>query len=134
MADTNVDTYERALRAFEREGYEALLPYFDEAIEVYDPDLPGGGAHHGHAGARTVLGQLLEGVDEVEIRARQLHPVGDRVVGLFHTYLRGRGGVELEILDAHTWTFRDGRVVHWRLYLDQSEALSDAGLDPALRR
>jgi hypothetical protein len=29
-------------------------------------------------------------------------------------------------------TFRDGKVVHWRVYLDQAEALSEAGLDPGL--
>jgi hypothetical protein len=29
-------------------------------------------------------------------------------------------------------TFRDGKIVYWRLYLDRGEALSDAGLDPAL--
>lgn len=132
MSDTNVETYERALQAFERDGYEALLPYFDAEIEVYDPDLPNGGSHHGHDGARTVLAQLLEGVDEVEIRSRGLHPAGDRVVGLFHTYMRSPGGVELEIRDAHTWTFRAGKVVYWRLYLDQSEALADAGLSPSL--
>jgi hypothetical protein len=34
--------------------------------------------------------------------------------------------------DAHTLTFRDGKITYWRLYLDQAEALSDAGLDPAL--
>ena len=132
MADTNVDRYERALRAFELDGYEALLPHFDEQIEVYDPDLPKGGIYRGHPGAREVLAQLLEGFDEVEIRSRELHPAGDAVVGLFHTYLRGADGMEIEIRDAHTWTFRDGKVVHWRLYLDQGEALSEAGLDPSL--
>jgi len=128
MADTNVDRYEQALEAFRQQGYEGLIPYFDERIEVYDPDLPGGDSHHGHSGARRVLAQLLEGFERVEIRDYELHPVGDRVVGLFHTYMRGRAGMEIEIRDAHTWTFRDGNVVYWRLYLDQAEALADAGL------
>ena len=132
MPDGNVEIYERALQAFERDGYEALIPYFDPEIEVFDPDMPSGGTHRGHPGARKVLAQLLEGVDEVEIRSRELLPAGDRVVGLFHTYMRGAEGVELEIRDAHTWTFSDGKVVYWRLYLDQAEALSDAGLSPSL--
>jgi ketosteroid isomerase-like protein len=132
MRDTNVDRYEQALDAFRKEGYEGLIPYFDEGIEVYDPDLPGGGSSHGRSGARRVLAQLLEGFDEVEIRGYELHPAGDRVVGLFHTYMRGRrDGMEMEIRDAHTWTFRDGKVVYWRLYLDQAEALADAGLAPS---
>ena len=63
----------------------------------------------------------------------ELHAAGDRVVGLIHTYAgQPAGDVEVEIRDAHTMTFRDGKVVYWRLYLDQDEALSDAGLDPSL--
>jgi ketosteroid isomerase-like protein len=131
MAEENVDRYEQALDAFSREGYEGLIPFFDEEIEVYDPDLPNGGSYHGHSGARRILAQLLEGFEEIEIKDFKLHPAGDRVVGLFHTYLRGGAGVEIEIRDAHTWTFRGGKVVYWRLYLDQAEALSDAGVEPS---
>ena len=29
-------------------------------------------------------------------------------------------------------TFRDGKITYWRLYMDQAEALADAGLDPSL--
>jgi hypothetical protein len=29
-------------------------------------------------------------------------------------------------------TFHDGKVTYWRVYLDQREALKDAGLDPEL--
>jgi ketosteroid isomerase-like protein len=32
--------------------------------------------------------------------------------------------------DAHTVTFRDGKIIYWHLYLDPDEALADAGLDP----
>ena len=31
-------------------------------------------------------------------------------------------------------TFRDGKIVYWRLYLNRAEALRDAGLDPDLAR
>ena len=134
MTDTNVNRYEQALDAFRREGSAGLIPFFDEEIEVYDPDLPDGGSYHGHAGARRLLAQLLEGFEKVEVRSVELHPAGDRVVGLIHTYMRGRGGMEIEIRDAHTWTFRDGKIVYWRLYLDQAEALADAGLTPSAAR
>ena len=38
----------------------------------------------------------------------------------------------METRDAHTVTFRDGKIAYWRVYLDQVEALTDAGLDPEL--
>ena len=68
------------------------------------------------------------------IRDWELVPAGDRVIGLLHTHWRGaeRPDVDIELRDAHTLTFRDGKVVYWRVYLDQREALRDAGLDPEL--
>jgi ketosteroid isomerase-like protein len=130
----NVETYQRVLEAFNRDGVEGVLPYMSEDVEVYDPDLPPA-AYRGHAAIRQVAGQLMSGFEEVEIQEFRLLPAGDRVVALLRT--RGRGeryDLEIEMRDAHTVTFRDGKIVHWRLYLDQGEALADAGLDPALAR
>jgi ketosteroid isomerase-like protein len=77
----------------------------------------------------------MSGFEEVEIQEFRLLPAGDRVVALLRTRGRGEGNdLEVEMRDAHTVTFRDGKIIHWRLYLDQGEALADAGLDPALAR
>ena len=74
---------------------------------------------------------MLSGNETTEVRDFEAIPAGDRVVALTHTYFRGEGGdPEVEVRDAHTMTFRDGKIVYWRLYLDRNEALSDAGLDP----
>ena len=128
----NVETYQRVLEAFNRDGVEGVLPYMSEDVEVYDPDLPPA-AYRGHAGIRQVAGQLMSGFEDVEIQEFRLHPSGDRVVALLRTRGWGeRNDLEIEMRDAHTVTFRDGKIVHWRLYLDQGEALADAGLDPAL--
>jgi ketosteroid isomerase-like protein len=126
----NVKAYRAALDAFNRDGAEALFEFLDPDIELYDPDLPDGGVYRRHEGVRRFLDQILEGFEVIEVRDYELIPAGDQVVGLIHTYGRGsRGGIEVEVRDAHTWTFRDGKVVHWRLYLDRKEALADAGLD-----
>ncbi len=129
MAEENVEIYRKLLETFNREGVDGILQYFSEDVEVYDPDLPGGGLFRGHQGVRDFISQLTEGFDLLEIRGYELVPAGDRVVGLLHTYARGRqGGVEVEIRDAHVHTFRDGKIIHWRLYLDRKEALADAGV------
>jgi ketosteroid isomerase-like protein len=129
-SDRNIEVYREALEAFNRDGAEALFAFLDPEIELYDPDLPDGGVFRGHEGVRRFLDEILEGFEVIEIRDYELLPAGDRVVGLIHTYGRGtRGGIEVEIRDAHTWTFRDGKVIYWRLYLDRKEALADAGLD-----
>lgn len=129
---SNVEIYQRILETFNREGFDGVMPFFREDVEVYDPDLPEG-PYRGPEAARHVAELLMSGFDDVEIKDFRLLSVGDRVVALLHTRAKGeRVDLEVETRDAHTITFRDGKIAYWRLYLDQVEALTDAGLDPEL--
>lgn len=129
---SNVEIFERLLEDFNKKGVEGALPHFSDDVEIYDPDLPDG-AYRGHEAVRWVLEQFLNGAERTEVRGWEFLPAGDRVVGLLRTYSRGEGGnPEVEVRDAHTMTFRDGKIVYWRLYLDRAEALGDAGIDPDL--
>jgi ketosteroid isomerase-like protein len=129
---TNLETYQRILETFNREGVDGVMPYFTDDVEVYDPDLPEA-PYRGPQAARYVVELLMSGFDDVEIKDFRLLSAGDRVVALLHTRAKGeRVGLEVETRDAHTITFRDGKIAYWRLYLDQVEALTDAGLDPKL--
>jgi ketosteroid isomerase-like protein len=132
--ETNVQIFERLLADFNRDGIAGALPYFAEDVEVYDPDLPED-SYRGREALEMLLQQMLDGAETTEVRGYELLPAGDRVVALIRTYSRGEGGnPEVELRDAHTMTFRDGKITYWRLYLDRAEALSDAGLDPQLAR
>jgi ketosteroid isomerase-like protein len=133
--ESNVEICRRVLEAFNDEGIEGVLPYYDDDCEVYDPDLPSDRTYRGKEGLRSFLDLVLTGSEQTEIRDYELLPAGDRVVALIRTYFRGDGGgPEVEVRDAHTMTFRDGKIVYWRLYIDRTEALTDAGLDPDLAR
>lgn len=130
--DTNVEIYQRVLEAFNREGIDAVMPYFTDDVEVYDPDLPPG-TYRGPEAVRMVTEQLMSGFQDVEIQDFRLVPAGDRVVALLRTAGKGEStDIRVEMHDAHTVTFREGKIAYWRLYLDQAEALSDVGLDPSL--
>lgn len=129
---TNLEIYERVLETFNREGVDGVMPFFRDDVEVYDPDLPPG-TYRGPSAVKRVAEQLMSGFEDVEVKDFRLLPAGDRVVALLHT--RGKGeknDLVVETRDAHTITFRDGKIAYWRLYLDQVEALTDAGLDPEL--
>jgi ketosteroid isomerase-like protein len=129
---TNLETYQRILETFNREGVDGVMPFFTDDVEVYDPDLPEG-PYRGPEAAKRVAELLMSGFEDVEIQDFRLLPAGDRVVALLHTRAKGeRDELEVETRDAHTITFRDGKIAYWRLYLDQTEALTDAGLDPEL--
>jgi ketosteroid isomerase-like protein len=129
---TNVEIFQRVIEAFNRDGVDAVLPYYWDDAEVYDPDLPPG-TYRGREAVGRVIEMLMSGFEDVEIRDFRLLAAGDRVVALLHTHGRGeRDDLVVETRDAHTITFRDGKIAYWRLYLDQAEALTDAGLDPEL--
>ena len=117
--------------AFNEGGAEAVLPYFAEDVEVYDPDLPAGAPRRGQDAIRHVIEDLTSGFAVMTVENFEFIPAGDRVVGLIDAYGRGtgtRGEMELNLRTAHTMTFRDGKIVYWRLYRDHGEALAEAGL------
>jgi ketosteroid isomerase-like protein len=126
----NVEIFERMIAAFNEGGIDAVLEFYAEDAEFYDPDMPGDGTARGREGVRRTLEQLLGGNEETHVRGFELIPVGDRIVALTRTYARGADGAEIEMSDGHALTFRDGKVIYWRMYTDRSEALADVGLGP----
>lgn len=134
MAETNIEIYRRMLAVFNERGLEGVVEFFDEDVEVYDPDLPEGTRIRGHDAVLRTFGEMLDAFEEMKVEDFEAIPAGDRVVALIHTagYGQGRyGQVDLEQRDAHVMTFRNGKITYWRLYMDQAEALADAGLDPS---
>ena len=129
---TNIQIFQAVIEAFNRDGADGVLPYYTDDAEVYDPDLPPG-TYRGREAVSRVIEMLVSGFDDVEIKDFRLLPAGDRVVALLHTRAKGEQvDLEVETRDAHMITFRNGKITYWRLYLDQVEALTDAGLDPTL--
>ncbi len=130
---SNVETYQRILETFNREGVDGVMPFFADDVEVYDPDLPEGSVSRSRGGQARRGAADRAGSRDVEIKDFRLLSAGDRVVALLHTRAKGEQvDLEVEQRDAHTVTFRDGKIAYWRVYLDQGEALTDAGLDPEL--
>lgn len=132
MSDSNIEIFKRVIEAFNEGGLDAALEYFAPDVEVFDPDLPSGPLR-GHDQIRAAIGQMTSAYDVMQVKNFDFIPAGgDRVVGLIHTYGQGtgtRGEMEVEFRDAHLMTFRDGKITYWRLYVDQNEALTDAGLE-----
>ena len=133
--ETNLEIFRRVLEAFNDEGIEGVLPYYDDDSEVYDPDLPSAGPTAAGRPLRSLLNQMLmRGRADRDPRLRAAARRRPRR-GAHPDLLEGAGGnPEVEVRDAHAMTFRDGKIVYWRLYIDRAEALTDAGLDPDLAR
>lgn len=132
MSESNVETYKRAIEAFNRDGVDGAIRYFHPDAEVYDPDAPQGRPYRGREAVARFMGDFVDGSD-VAAQELRMFAAGDRVVGLIHTRRsRSEDGAEVGLIEAHTLTFRDDKIVYWRVYLDPAEALADAGLDPAV--
>lgn len=132
MSDENVETWKRLIAAFNERGVDGALEFFAADAEVYDPNLPPDTPTRGHEAVRHVIEQLKSGFLEMQVSEAEFIPAGDRVVGLIDAGGPGvgtRGEMEVNFQSAHIMTFRDGQVVYWRLYDDQDEALSDAGVE-----
>lgn len=130
---TILEINRQVVEAFNSGGLEHAARYFDEDVEVVDPDMPEGTRLRGRGVLLATFGEMVEAFDTMEVREIDMFAVGERVVSLIRTVGRGegsRGEMELEMHDAHVTTFRDGKVVYWRIYHDPREAFEEVGLDP----
>ena len=135
MPDDNVEIYQRMLEAFNREGVEGVMRYFDGGRRGLRPRSAARASYRGPRGGQAAS---LEQLDRAASRTWRSRTSGcsRRATASSPCSTPAprarRGDLEVELRDAHMITFRDGKIAYWRLYLDQAEALADAGLDPAL--
>jgi len=86
--------------------------------------------YHGPQGVASFWREWL-GAWETAQFEYELIGAGDRVLALVDQRMVGRStGIEVPLGKyAHLYTFRDGLIVHWKLYRRQSEALKAVGLE-----
>lgn len=142
MSRENVEAWRAAIEAylagrseFDAEGQLVRIP----GEELWDPDIEWdssvaqgldiGGVYRGRDAVREWWRQWLAAWEVVEFDY-ELIDAGDRVVMLLDQRMRGRSsGIEVAMGKyAQVATFRDGRMVHWKAYASQSEALEAVGL------
>ena len=120
--------YEDFLAGKSEFGAELLDPEIEwDASEAQIPDIAE--VYRGIEGVRQFWREWLAAWDAVQFEY-ELVDAGDRVVALIDQRMRGRStGIEVPLGKyAQVYTFRDGLIVHWKLYTSQSEALKAAGL------
>lgn len=111
---------------------EADVSLLDPEVSYEDTVLPDhvGETYRGYEGVARATARWIEPFDELTVELEEIVGAGDRLVSI----VRGRGrarhtGIELEVPFAYVWTFRDGRVIHFRSYLDPEEAVRAASLE-----
>jgi SnoaL-like protein len=109
-----------------------MAEFWDPEVE-YDmsesPWLDIGGVYRGVAACQQFWRNWFDAWETLQFEY-ELVDAGDRVVALLDSRMRGRStGIEVAIgKSAFVTTFRNGLMVHNKLYVSQSEALEAAGL------
>jgi ketosteroid isomerase-like protein len=109
-------------------GADLLDPDVEwDASENPAPDI--GDVYRGPDGVRKFWREWLSAWETIQFEY-ELVAADEHVVALVDQRMRGRTtGIEVPMGKyAHVFTFRDGLIVHWKAYRNQSEALEAVGL------
>lgn len=131
MSHEDVELLRAAFENFLAGGRDWGAELLDPEIEWDASDLTVldiGGVYHGQVGVQEFWREWLAAWETVQFEYR-LVEAGDRVVALIDQRMRGRStGIEVPFGKyAHVYTFKDGLIVHWKLYSSQAEALEAVG-------
>lgn len=137
MSREDVQSFKRAVEAYNRRDVQAVLDELDPEVEWHPglwPGLPallGGEAAvgRGHEGARKLLGDVYDAFAELHLELSEVRDLGADVLAIGRLYLQGReSGVEAELPWAYVVEYRNGKALVIHTYLDPEKALEAAGL------
>ena len=131
MSQENVEIVRQAWEAYVRRDNEAAFALYDPEIEI---DLTASPAltarvYRGLNGVGEFFGDWVSAFADVTSEVEEWIDAGERVIAMVHSYGRGkRSGVPVEMLEAHLWTVRDGKLRRLQTFPTKAEALKAAGL------
>jgi ketosteroid isomerase-like protein len=109
------------LEAWER-GDVIEMSFFDPDVVYEDAILPdhGSEAYHGHEGVVRAAKRWIEGSEWLRVELEQISGEGDRLVSIQLARSKARHtGIEFEVRFAYDWTFRDGKVIHFKSFVPE---------------
>ena len=132
MSQENAELVRRIYSAglFDGDPDQIIHEFATPEIEyINPPEAVEPGIRRGRAQVVQALQDSREVFESARHELRELFDCGDVVVAAVSFCTRSRGSVaELVQEEAHTWTFRDGRVVRFEWGRDLRAALEAAGL------
>jgi ketosteroid isomerase-like protein len=131
MSRENVETVRRLYEAGAVDRPEAgLRDVLDPAAVWVNPaEAVEPGTRRGADAIVAAIENLHASFESTEHELRELFDAGDAVVASITFHARGRdSGAELTQDEAHTWTFRDGKVISFEWGRDLPAAKAAVGL------
>ena len=130
MSQENLDLARKGYEAFARGDLDAATELMHPEIEAHDPpEVPDATIYRGREAVRRDWEETAGLFEDFSIDVEKSFDRADEVVVFLRFRGRGRdSGAEVEAPMAHVWTFRDGKAVRLRQFLDRAEALGAIGL------
>ena len=130
-SERNAETVRRLYETGAIDGQpDVLREVLDpDAVWVNPPEAVDPGTRRGAAEFVAAVENLTNSFDILEHRLHDVFDAGDAVVAFVTFHARGRdSGAEVTQDEAHTWTFRDGKVISFEWSRDLRAALEAVGL------
>jgi ketosteroid isomerase-like protein len=140
MSRENVDRLRAFLQTWSGEAWTTERVQQGEIMDLslLDPDvvyedtvLPDhvGEAYRGHEGVLRATQRWVEPFEWLVVELTEILEIRDRLVSVHQARSKARHtGIEFDASLAYLWTFRDGRVVHFKSFWDPGQAIEAAGL------
>ncbi len=107
------------------------MSLLDSDVVYEDTNLPDhiGEAYRGHEGIVRAAGRWAEASESLTLELERVVGSGDHFVSIHRVRSRARySGIEFDAPLAYSWSFRDGKVIHFQSFRDPDKALEAAGL------
>jgi ketosteroid isomerase-like protein len=132
VTERNIELLRRFTEVYNGRDVEALIAYCDPSIEFHSAFAAiGGVVYRGHDGLRRwQLDYEDAWADGIRVEPEAYFDLGGGQTLVFHI-MRGRGrhsGAEVAMPIAAALRWRDGLVIHWKVYTHREDALSDLGV------
>jgi hypothetical protein len=136
MSRRNVETLQAAFDAYYRGDTERLAELADPGLVVTQlEELPDAQAFHGRRGFIEAIDNWERVWEDLRIEILRTRDIGDHVITTVRQRARGRGsGIDVEAGFAFVFSLKAGKVVRWRMFADEAEALEAVGEAPRARR
>jgi ketosteroid isomerase-like protein len=130
MSQENVDTWRRAIQAWNERDIEGVIAEFDPDVEFL-PLIAGvtNEPYRGEQGVRDFVAAVDEEFEFFVTDPNRFEDHGDVVVAVAEMHAKGRvSGAEVRRPSIHVARFLDGKVVWWQTFATRDEALEAVGL------
>jgi ketosteroid isomerase-like protein len=130
MSQENVEIVRKAIDAFVHGDLDGAVRDNDSDVEVDFSRSQGieAGIYHGHEDVRAFWSRFRDAFDRISVSVDEFIECGEHVVVPNRTCFWGREGIEVEAQSAYVVTFRNGRIIEWRLFQTRADALEAVGL------